>query len=36
LWQYRQSISVIHQLMGGRMFPLSLDGLSRAMRQLSK
>jgi hypothetical protein len=36
LWQYRQSISVIHQLMGGRMFPLTLEGLSRAMRQLSK
>jgi len=36
LWQYRQSISVIHQLMGGRMFPLTLEGLARAMRQLSK
>jgi uncharacterized protein with von Willebrand factor type A (vWA) domain len=36
LWQYRQSISVIHQLMGGRMFPLTLDGLARSMRQLSK
>jgi uncharacterized protein with von Willebrand factor type A (vWA) domain len=36
LWQYRQSISLINQLMGGRMFPLTLDGLTRAMRQLSK
>lgn len=36
LWQYRQSISVIHQLVSARMYPLSLDGLSRAMRQLSK
>ncbi len=36
LWQYRQSIAVINQLMGGRMFPLTLDGLTRSMRMLSK
>jgi uncharacterized protein with von Willebrand factor type A (vWA) domain len=36
LWQYRQSISVISQLVTGRMFPLTLEGLTRAMRQLSK
>lgn len=36
LWQYRQSISVISQLLGQRMFPLTLDGLTRAMRQLAK
>jgi uncharacterized protein len=36
LWQYRQSISVIRQLAGGKMFPMTLDGLTRAMRQLSK
>ena len=36
LWQYRQSISVIRQLAGGRMFPMTLDGLTRAMRQLAK
>jgi uncharacterized protein with von Willebrand factor type A (vWA) domain len=36
LWPYRQSVSLIGQLMGGRMFPLTLDGLTRAMRQLSK
>jgi uncharacterized protein with von Willebrand factor type A (vWA) domain len=36
LWQYRQSISVIGQLLGQRMFPLTLDGLTRAMRQLTK
>jgi uncharacterized protein len=35
-WQYRQSISMIHQLMSGRMFPLTLDGLDRGMRNLSK
>jgi uncharacterized protein with von Willebrand factor type A (vWA) domain len=36
LWQYRQSISLIQQMMPARMFPLTLEGLSRAMRQLSK
>jgi uncharacterized protein len=36
LWQYRQSISLIRQLAGGRMFPMTLEGLTRAMRQLSK
>src|SRR5512137_68180 len=36
LWQYRQSISVIRQLMGDRMYPLTLEGLTRAMRMLSK
>ena len=35
-WNYRQSIALIQQLMGGRMFPLTLDGLTRAMAQLSK
>ena len=35
-WQYRQSISMIHNLLGGRMFPLTLDGLERGMRLLSK
>jgi hypothetical protein len=36
LWQYRQSISVIRQLAAGKMFPMTLEGLTRAMRQLSK
>ena len=36
LWQYRQSISLMQQLMPGRMFPLTLEGLTRAMRQLSR
>ncbi|WP_334154987.1 vWA domain-containing protein [Tepidimonas sp.] len=36
VWQYRQSISIIQQLMGGRMFPLTLKGLEEAMRLLSK
>lgn len=36
VWQYRQSISVIQQLMGQRMFPLTLKGLEDTMRMLSK
>jgi uncharacterized protein with von Willebrand factor type A (vWA) domain len=36
LWQYRQSISIILQLMNHRMFPVTIDGLERAMRLLSK
>ena len=36
VWQYRQSISIIQQLMGQRMFPLTLKGLEEAMRLLSK
>ena len=36
MWQYRQSIAIIEQLLGGRMFPLSLKGLEEAMRLLSK
>jgi uncharacterized protein with von Willebrand factor type A (vWA) domain len=35
-WQFRQSISMIQNLLGGRMFPLTLDGLQRGMRLLSK
>jgi len=36
VWQYRQSIAVIQQLMSQRMFPLTLKGLEEAMRMLSK
>jgi len=36
LWQYRQSIAVIRQIMNNRMFPLTIDGLERGMRLLSK
>lgn len=35
-WSYTQSIQMIQQLIGKRMFPLTIDGLERAMRQLSK
>jgi uncharacterized protein with von Willebrand factor type A (vWA) domain len=36
VWEYRQSISVIKQLMQDRMYPVTLAGLEKAMRQLSK
>lgn len=36
VWQYRQSIAIIQQIMNQRMFPLSLQGLEGAMRLLSK
>ncbi len=33
-WDYTQSIRMMKQLMGGRMYPLTLDGLDSAMREL--
>ncbi len=36
LWQYRQSISIIRQIVSNRMFPVTLTGLEAAMRLLSK
>ena len=36
VWQYRQSISIIQQIVNNRMFPLTINGLERAMRLLSK
>jgi uncharacterized protein with von Willebrand factor type A (vWA) domain len=36
VWPYRQSVSIMQQLMGGRMYPMSLQGLETAMRLLSK
>ena len=36
VWQYRQSVDLIRQLMGNRMYPLTLQGLEQAMRQLMK
>jgi uncharacterized protein with von Willebrand factor type A (vWA) domain len=35
-WNYTPSITMIRQLLGERMFPLTIDGLERAMRSLSK
>lgn len=35
-WKYHESISVTRQLMGDRMFPLTLSGLEKAMSALAK
>jgi hypothetical protein len=35
-WPYTQSIDMIRQLMGGRMFPLTMAGLDAAMRDLGR
>jgi uncharacterized protein with von Willebrand factor type A (vWA) domain len=36
VWGYRQSTTILQQLMGQRMVPMSLSGLEGAMRLLSK
>ncbi|NEU11770.1 VWA domain-containing protein [Methylobacterium sp. BTF04] len=33
-WSYTQSIGMIRQIVGGRMFPLNLEGIDGAMRAL--
>jgi len=33
-WDYTMSTRMVRQLMGNRMYPLTLDGLDRAMREL--
>jgi uncharacterized protein len=35
-WGYSQSIAIMRELMNGRMFPLTLEGLDDAMRELSR
>ena len=35
-WGYSQSIAILRELMNGRMFPLTLEGLDDAMRELSR
>jgi len=36
IWEYRQSVAIIRQQMDNRMVPLTLEGLERGMRLLSK
>jgi hypothetical protein len=36
VWQYRQSVSIIKDLMKGKMYPVTIGGLEKAMRELSK
>jgi uncharacterized protein with von Willebrand factor type A (vWA) domain len=35
-WEFTPSIKLMKQLMADRMYPLTLDGLDRAMRELSR
>jgi uncharacterized protein with von Willebrand factor type A (vWA) domain len=36
IWPYRQSIGIIREIMGGRMYATTIQGLERAMRALVK
>jgi uncharacterized protein with von Willebrand factor type A (vWA) domain len=36
VWEYRQSIAIIQQIMSNRMYPLTIKGLEDAMRMLTK
>ena len=36
VWDYHESIRITRELMGERMFPLTLEGLDRGMRLLTK
>jgi uncharacterized protein len=36
VWEYRQSVSVIKQLMSNKMYPVTIQGLEKAMRELAK
>ncbi|RVQ69095.1 VWA domain-containing protein [Croceicoccus ponticola] len=36
IWDYTQSSKMVRQLMNDRMYPLTLDGLDDAMRELSR
>ena len=36
IWPYRQSIGILREIMGGRMYPTTIQGLERAMRALVK
>jgi uncharacterized protein with von Willebrand factor type A (vWA) domain len=35
-WDFTYSIKMVRQLIGGRMYPLTLEGLDRAMRELAR
>jgi uncharacterized protein with von Willebrand factor type A (vWA) domain len=36
VWEYRQSIAIIQQIVSHRMYPLTIKGLEDAMRMLTK
>ena len=35
-WQWTESINMLNQTMAGRMYPLTLEGLDQAMRELNR
>ena len=35
-WQFTQSVAITHQLLEGKMYPLTLKGLEEGMAYLSK
>ena len=35
-WDFTESIQMMRRLMTGRMFPLTLEGLDGAMKELNK
>ena len=35
-WDYTPSLTILKTIMGGRMFPLTIEGLDRAMKALSR
>jgi hypothetical protein len=35
-WGWTPSIKMMRDLLGGRMYPLTLEGLDRAMRELMR
>jgi uncharacterized protein with von Willebrand factor type A (vWA) domain len=36
IWPYRQSVQILREIMADRMVPLTIEGLERAMRELSR
>ncbi|BFM06558.1 vWA domain-containing protein [Halioxenophilus aromaticivorans] len=35
-WQYTQSIEIVHKLVDGRMYPMTLEGLDQAIAELQR
>lgn len=35
-WSWTQSIEIVQELMAGRMYPLTIEGLERAIQELKR
>ena len=35
-WSYTQSIEIVHKLLDGRMYPMTLEGLDKAIAELQR